>query len=142
MDFRILGPLELRKDGRSLACRGAKQRLLLAALLVRANEVVSSDQLVEALWGEHPPPTAAKALQVHVSQLRRLLDPDLLVTRPPGYELRLRDDQLDLKIFESRLATARSASAAGRTAEASSLLVEALSLWRGTPLADLTFEDF
>ena len=142
MDFRILGPLEIRQDGRDVACRSAKQRLLLAALLLRANQVVSSDQLIEALWGNAQPATATKALQMHVSQLRRVIGPGLLVTRPPGYELRLAGEQLDLQRFESAVADARAATRAGRTDEASELLRGALALWRGQPLADLTFEDF
>ena len=89
MEFQILGPLEVRREDSALEFRGAKQRVLLATLLLRANEVVSSDSLIEALWGEEPPATADKALQMHVSRLRDLLEPDLLVTRAPGYELRL-----------------------------------------------------
>ena len=141
MEFRILGPLEIRQNGRSLPCKGAKQRLLLATLLLHPNEVVSSDRLIDALWGEDPPPTAAKALQVHVSQLRRLLEPGLLVTRPPGYELRVGDGQLDLPAFEAQAAEGRAAAASGRAERASALLGDALALWRGPPLADLTFEE-
>src|SRR4051795_8540356 len=97
MEFRVLGPLEIRQNGHALPCKGAKQRLLLAALLLHPNEVVSSDHLIEALWGDEPPATAPKALQMHVSQLRTLLEPErspggagsVLLTRPPGYELRL-----------------------------------------------------
>ena len=80
MEFKILGPLEVRQGDRLLACTAPKQRLLLAVLLLHANEVVSSDQLIEALWGASPPNTARKALQMHVSQLRDLLEPD----RPRG----------------------------------------------------------
>jgi DNA-binding SARP family transcriptional activator len=140
MDFRILGPLEIRQNEQPLPCKGAKQRLLLAVLLLRANEVVSSDHLIDALWAENPPPTANKALQMHVSQLRRLLEPGLLVTRPPGYELRVGDWGIDLQLFEAHVTRARAAAAAGRTDEASTLFAEALALWRGPPLADLTFE--
>ena len=142
MEFRILGPLEIRQNEHAVTCKGAKQRLLLAALLLHANEVVSSDRLIEALWGERPPVTAAKALQMHVSQLRRLLEPDLLVTRPPGYELRVAREQLDLAQFETAVDDARAAADRGQTGEAASLFGEALALWRGPPLADLTFEEF
>src|SRR3954462_11431511 len=146
MDFGILGPLEIRQDGNPLACRGTKQRVLLATLLLQPNEVVSSDRLVEALWGEHPPATAQKALQVHVSQLRRALgaggDGDPIVTRPPGYDLRVADGDLDLQRFETAVATARAASSRGEVGRTSALLHEALGLWRGTPLADLAFEQF
>jgi DNA-binding SARP family transcriptional activator len=146
MDYGILGPLEVRQDGNSLVCRGTKQRLLLAALLLRPNEVVSSDQLIDALWGEHPPSTAQKALQVHVSQLRRVLaagsEREPIVTRPPGYELRLAEGDLDLHRFETIVAAARLASVRGQLEQASALFHDALELWRGAPLADLTFEQF
>src|SRR3954447_7691708 len=142
MDFRILGPLEIRQDGRALPCKGAKQRLLLATLLLRANEVVSSDRLMDALWGDNPPATAPKALQMHVSQLRRLLDPNILVTRPPGYELRIAGDQLDLARFKVTVGRARAAIGRKEPQEAADLLASALALWRGPPLADLSFEEF
>ena len=95
MEFKILGPLEVCEGDRRLSCRGQKQRLLLGILLLNANEAVSSDRLTDALWGERPPRGAAKALQMHVSQLRDLLEPErtrgasgrILLTRPPGYEL-------------------------------------------------------
>jgi DNA-binding SARP family transcriptional activator/tetratricopeptide (TPR) repeat protein len=149
MDFRILGPLEVQQNGRSLPCRGAKLRLLLAVLLLHRNEVVSSDRLIEALWGDRPPATAAKALQMHVSQLRKLLEPErsvgvsgeLLVTRPPGYELRVEPGQLDLDRFDGALSEARAAAASGQTDLAARTLADALGLWRGPPLADLTFEE-
>src|SRR4051794_37693130 len=102
MDFKILGPLEVREGETRLTCKGAKQRLLLATLLLHAGEVVSSDRLIEALWGEAPPVTADKALQMHVSQLRKLLEPEraagtsgrVLVTRPPGYAVEAEAGQL------------------------------------------------
>jgi hypothetical protein len=93
VDFRVLGPLEVREmNGESRALGGQKQRALLAILLLHANEVVSSDRLIDELWGEAPPETAAKALQVHVSQLRKLLEPErgagdpgrVLITESPG----------------------------------------------------------
>jgi len=84
MEFKILGPLEVWAGDTDVTCRGAKQRLLLSVLLLNANEVVSSDRLVDVLWGDAPPETS-KALQMHVSQLRKSLEPGLLVTRSPGY---------------------------------------------------------
>src|SRR5439155_4226885 len=96
MEFRILGPLEVLSDGQALNLGGPKQRALLAMLLLRANEVVSSGRLIEALWEENPPETAEKALQVYVSQLRKLLDPERLQTKAPGYVLRVEPDELDL----------------------------------------------
>jgi DNA-binding SARP family transcriptional activator len=150
MDFRILGPLEVQAGDRPLALGGTRQRALLAVLLLHANEVVSSDRLIEELWGEEPPKEAQKALQVAVSRLRRALEPDrsprqttgLLSTRPPGYELRLERDQLDLHRFEDRVAAGRAAMAAGDPAEAAAEVDKALALWRGPPLGDLTFEAF
>ena len=148
MDFKILGPLEVREGDRRLSCKGAKQRLLLATLLLRAGETVSSDHLIEALWGESPPETADKALQMHVSQLRKLLEPErapgspgrILVTSPPGYLLKAEPEQLDLHRFEQTAAQGRAERDAGRTAEAAALLRRALDLWRGPPLSDLSFE--
>src|SRR5262245_47682688 len=101
MEFRILGPLEAVANGRPLDLGGAKQRLLLALLLVRAGEVVSSDRLIEELWSGRPPRTAHSALQVHVANLRRALGEgaDLLRTRPPGYVIQVGTD-LDLRTFE------------------------------------------
>jgi len=87
MEFRILGPFEVSDRGRELRL-GAKQRALLAMLLVHANEVVSAERLIDGLWGERPPETAPTALQVHVSQLRKLLGAERIETRPPGYRLR------------------------------------------------------
>jgi DNA-binding SARP family transcriptional activator len=100
MEFRILGPLEVNSDGQLLDLGGAKQRSLLAVLLLHANQVVSRDRLVEALWESEPPETANKALQVHVSALRKLLGKERLETRPPGYLLRVADDELDFGRFQ------------------------------------------
>jgi DNA-binding SARP family transcriptional activator len=127
-DFRILGPLEVIEDGQALDLGGQKQRALLAALLLHANEVVSSDRLIEALWPEHPTETAAKALQVYVSQLRKLLGKERLVTRSPGYLLRVEEDELDLE-------RCRRLAEEGRPKEA-------LALWRGPALSDFAYEPF
>src|SRR5215207_5477002 len=101
MQFQILGPLEVRHDGSAVALGPAKQRALLAILLVRANELVSSDRLIEELWPS-PPETAANTLQVYVGRLRKALEPgrergapgDLLITRTPGYMLRVEPGEL------------------------------------------------
>ena len=128
MEFRILGPLEVRSNGQALDLGGPKQRSLLAALLLHANQVVSRDRLVDALWESDPPETAHKALQVHVSGLRKLLGKERVETRPPGYLLRVGDDELDLGRF-------RQLREQGR-------LVEALALWRGPALGDFAYEGF
>jgi class 3 adenylate cyclase/DNA-binding SARP family transcriptional activator len=154
MDFRILGPLEvLDESGRSLPLGGAKQRALLAVLLINANEVVSADRLIDSIWGEGPPPTAANALQVYVSQLRKVLrvagfgagdgEPtDPIVTRVPGYALQVTDDDLDLARFKDLTQRGREALMADDPAGASVFLHSALALWRGQALADFTYEPF
>jgi DNA-binding SARP family transcriptional activator len=141
MDYRILGPLEVLAPDGPVPLGGAKQRALLAVLLLHANEVVSTDRLIDALWGEGPPETALKALQVHVSQLRKALGADVIRTRPPGYSLEVARDELDLDRFR-RMHEEAGASAGSRPARARELLAEALALWRGPPLADLTYATF
>ena len=136
-EFRILGPLEVLLDGRPVPLTRPKQRALLLALLLRANEVVSVDSLVDALWGERPPATALVALQGHVSQVRKLLPPESLVTRPPGYLLRVEPEWVDAHRFERLRAQAREALDAGDAPAAAASLREALALWRGSPLSDL-----
>jgi DNA-binding SARP family transcriptional activator/predicted ATPase len=133
LEFRILGPLEVVADGRVLELPAAKPRGLLAILLLNANAVVAADRLIDELWGEEPPPSAAKLLQGYVSRLRTLLPGELILTRPRGYQLRLEPEQLDLGRFERLLAESRTASPAGAVAA----LREALALWRGPPLADV-----
>ncbi len=117
MDFRILGPLEVTDGERRLALGGAKQRALLGLLLLHANEVVASDHLVEELWGEAALGEGSRALQVAVSRLRGVIDPDragVLATSPPGYELRVESGRLDLQRFEELVAEGRAAIAVGR----------------------------
>ena len=138
MRYGILGRLELADDGRAIEVTSAKQRVLLAVLLLNANRVVSSDALIDALWEEQAPDTVAKALQVHVSQLRKLLAPGRLATRSPGYVLQVDDGELDLHRFETLVAHAKESA----PAEASAVLREALALWRGQPLADFAFDRF
>src|SRR2546426_5580503 len=100
MEFRILGPLEVQKEGHPVALGGARQRALLALLLTRANEIVSTDRLIDELWGEQPPRTALNTLQYYVSQLRKALGADRIVTRSPGYLIRVEPGELDLERFE------------------------------------------
>jgi DNA-binding SARP family transcriptional activator len=138
MEFLLLGPLEVRDEGRPVELRRPKQRALLAVLLLNANRVVSTDTLVEALWGESPPKTALESLHNLVSQLRRALGPETVVTRPPGYVLQVEPWRIDLERFRALVDEADGASAATRAAK----LREALALWRGPALADLAFEPF
>jgi len=133
MEFRILGPLEVEDDGRAVVLGGPKQRALLALLLLTPNRPVSVDRLTDALWAAEPPAAAANALQYHVSQLRKLLGHGLIVTREPGYLIRIGPNQLDLLRFERLVAEAEASDAR----RASRLLADALDLWRGEPLGDL-----
>jgi DNA-binding SARP family transcriptional activator/ABC-type transport system substrate-binding protein len=137
VEFGLLGPLEVQRDGRLLALGGPKQRALLALLLLNANEVVSRDRLIDALWGERPPATAQRSLDSYVSRLRTLLGPDRIERRAPGYTIRVSPDELDLRRFEALFERGRVAAASGDAAEASLILGEALALWRGHALADL-----
>src|SRR5690349_18329175 len=96
MEFRILGPLEVRDGEEPVAIGGGRQRALLALLLLRPNEVVSNDTLIDELWHGEPTETARKAIQVHVSSLRKALGEDRIVTQAPGYRLRVNPGELDL----------------------------------------------
>jgi DNA-binding SARP family transcriptional activator len=136
--FLILGPLEVAGEDGPLRLGGAKQRALLALLTLNAGRVVPTDTLIDQLWGERPPRTAVTSLQNFVSQLRKLLGPELVETRPPGYLLQVERDAVDAFRFEQVLGEVRGLSAADRSAR----LADALALWRGPPLADFTFEAF
>ncbi|WP_285548898.1 AfsR/SARP family transcriptional regulator [Streptomyces lavendulae] len=146
MRFRVLGPLEVDAagpDAQRVTPRAAKIRVVLATLLVRPNEIVSVGSLIDELWGEDPPRTATTTLQVYISQLRKLLhaaDPetgrDRLVTRPPGYLMRLDPDRLDLTAFEDLHAQGRAAMARREAGAAADLQRRALALWRGPLLSD------
>src|SRR5918994_3484065 len=142
MEYRILGPLEVRAGDGQVELRGVRQRELLAVLLLHANEIVSSDRLIDELWQGDPPPTAAKIVQNSVSQLRRLLEPELLVTRSPGYLLRVEPGELDADRFERVVEQARADLAAGDAAKAAEQLREALALWRGPALVDFSDAPF
>jgi DNA-binding SARP family transcriptional activator/tetratricopeptide (TPR) repeat protein len=128
MEFRILGPLEVVENGHMLDLGGQKQRALLAVLLLHANEVVSSDRLIDALWPERPPQTAVKAVQVYVSGLRKTLGRERVETKAPGYLLRVHEGELDLD-------RCRHLADDGRPGEA-------LALWRGGALTDFAYEPF
>ena len=141
LEYRVLGPLEATVDGQALALGPPRHRALLVLLLAHANQVVPSARLIDELWGEDPAPSAANILQGAVSQLRKALGKDAIETRGSGYSVRVGPDQLDVHRFE-RLADAGS-EALGRCRfdEAAETLTEALALWRGEALADLTGED-
>ena len=144
VDFRILGPVEVHAQGRPLAVPGARQRALLALLLLRAGEPVSRDRLIADLWGERPPDGAVKTVQAVVSRLRRALggEASRLVTGAAGYRLRIEPDELDLARFERLCEDGRRALAAGRPERAAARLRAALEEWRGPALADVAFEPF
>ena len=133
MEFRILGPLEVVADGQEVPLGGAKQRALLALLLLHPNRVVSRDRLIDELWSTDPPETARTALQVHVSHLRKAIGRDRIVTQAPGYLVRVEPDELDLERFERLLGSVDR----GDSAVAAEALREALALWRGPPLGGL-----
>src|SRR5580765_212857 len=142
MRYRVLGPLEVRDGETLLPLAGAKQRALLALLLVHANRVISRDRLIEELWGDRPPPTAVTSLQVYVSRLRKLLPDGKLLTRAPGYLLEVERDELDLHDFERLLTEGRHSLAEGDAERAVIALHQALALWRGPALAEFAFEPF
>ena len=139
IEFRVLGPLEVWAEGRALQLRRPKQRALLAVLLLRAGEVVSTDRLIEELWAGKPPRAAVGSIQNLISDLRKALGRDLVRTRQPGYVLDIEPAQVDLHRFERLVAQASEGGDAERRSE---LLRAALSLWRGPPLADLELEAF
>jgi len=143
MQFGILGPLEVRADGRAVPLGGAKPRAALAVLALHANQPVSAERVAVALWGEDVPPSAVKTVQVYVSRLRKALDdPDVLLTTPAGYCLRVQPGELDAERFERQVADGREALAAGGAEHAAAQLREALGLWRGPPLAELAATPF
>jgi DNA-binding SARP family transcriptional activator len=142
LEFRLLGPLEARLDDRPLPLGGIRQRGLLALLLLRANEVVARDRLIDELWRDHAPESAANALAALVARLRRALPPDVLVTRSGGYEARVDPAAVDLHRFERLVEEGSHSLAAGDEADAAARLRTALALWRGPPLADFTYEPF
>src|SRR5262245_48296584 len=146
MEFRVLGPIEVWSEGRQLRLGGTKQRATLAVLLLNRNEVVSIDRLIEEVWNDDAPATAVKVVQVYVSQLRKALagrgSESVLVTRAPGYVLRVEADELDAQRFERLLAEGRRALGAGSPRLASRALLEGLALWRGPPLSDFSMDAF
>src|SRR5438105_2393139 len=143
---RVLGPLEIENDDRLLVLRAGRQRALLALLLLRRGEAVSSERIVDELWAGNAPSSAAKILQGYVSQLRASFAEAgferRLLTQGHAYRLRLEPGELDIEAFESLLERGRIASASSSYDLAAELLRDALALWRGPPLADFTYEPF
>ena len=144
LEFGILGPLEVRHEGRLVDLGGAKIRVVLAVLLLRRGEPVTPDVLIQALWGAEAPPTAARTLHVHVSRLRHRLETaaERLHTDAAGYRLVVESGELDAERFERGVYEGRTLLAAGRAQEAASRLNRARALWRGPVLADLRYEAF
>jgi DNA-binding SARP family transcriptional activator/outer membrane protein assembly factor BamB len=149
VDFRLLGPLDVVVDGRSVPLGGVKQRMLLAILILNANEVVPADRLIDELWPDETPPSALNTLQGYVSRLRKALDPDgrdggaaTIAFRPPGYVLTAPRDQIDARRFEQLVAEADARASSGAPAETAALLRDALALWYGTALADFAYDQF
>jgi DNA-binding SARP family transcriptional activator len=144
VDFKLLGPVEVWADGRPLAVAGARQRALLAVLLLHAGEPVSRERVILDLWGERPPAGAVKTVQAVVSRLRRAFGGEAarLVSGAAGYRLRVEPDELDLGRFERLCEDGRRALAAGSYARAAGRLGAALKEWRGPALADVAFEPF
>jgi YVTN family beta-propeller protein len=140
MEFRILGPVDVWKDGRPVSLGRGKQRAVLALLVLDANRIVSSDRLIDQLWNGQPPATAATALQGHISGLRKALGPGVIETRRPGYVLEIEPEQVDLGRFERLREAARSALERGDPDTSADKLREALELWRGEAFADISSE--
>jgi len=142
MEFRQLGPLELVEDGVTVRLGGPRQRALLSFLLIHRNEPVSTERIVDALWETEAPRTAAQIVRVYVSQLRKLLGPDVLVTHGNGYVLRVAEEDVDVNRFEQRVGEARRLLAAGEAVAAVEAFDDALSRWRGSPLPELAYDRF
>ena len=142
MEFRVLGPVEVLQDGHELPLGGPKQRALLALLLLDANKPVSRDRLIDGLWGERPPPSARHTLDTSVSRMRKTLGEGRLVTRKPGYLLRVEPGELDLERFEYLYRSGHEALVRGAADEAADALRSGLRLWSGPALANVLFESF
>jgi DNA-binding SARP family transcriptional activator len=138
VEFRLLGPLEVRDGDSALALGGPKQRAVLALLLLRAGEVVSVDSLLDGAWGAQPPPSAPAAIHNFIAELRKLFGAGRIITKPPGYLLRVEDDELDVHRAARLMEAARAATLEERV----DLLRQAERLWRGSPLSDFAYEGF
>jgi len=137
MEFRILGPLEAFESGRAVPLGGAKQRALLEFLLLHAGETVSTDRLIDAVWGESPPSSASNSVHIYVSRLRRALGNGRVATRPGGYALEIEHDELDLREFEGLVAAGKELLSQGESEAGRARLSAAVGLWRGAPVTEL-----
>jgi predicted ATPase/DNA-binding SARP family transcriptional activator len=143
MEVLLLGPLEVRDQGRSLNVRGSRPRALLALLALNAGRVMPADRLIELLWGDEPPPSAANALQVHISALRKVLEPQgppyrLLISDRSGYALKVDTEQVDFARFERLVERAHHALKQGELEQCAKLVGQAIDQWRGSALADMS----
>ena len=146
MDFGILGSLEAGADGAVVELGPPKQRALLTILLMHAGEIVPTDRLIDLLWGESPPRTAGHSVQIYVSELRKAFEPiadgQVIVTRPPGYQLLAEPDAIDAQRFERLVEDGTRALRAGDREAGAATLRSALQLWRGPALSDFAYEEF
>jgi DNA-binding SARP family transcriptional activator len=142
VEFRVLGSFEVVRDGLPVDLGGARRRAFLALLVLNAGKVIGTERLIDELWGERPPPTAGHVLHVYVSALRKLLPPEVLASRPPGYALEVSPESIDLLRFERSVATGRRALQAGDARAAAAAFDEGLSMWRGPVLEDFAADEF
>ena len=147
MEFRLLGPFEVERDGQVVALGGRRQRAVLALLTMHAGEVLSTDRIVEEIWADDPPPSATRTVHSYVSRLRSSLrgapgDPEVLVRRDPGYVLVVDPRCIDAVRFEHLVDRAVAALDAGDPGSANGALGDALGLWRGEALADFAYDAF
>jgi predicted ATPase/DNA-binding SARP family transcriptional activator len=141
-EFRVLGPLEVVRDGRPIRIGAPKERTLLLFLLLNANAAVSSDRMIDALWEDGPPSSATKLVQLYVSHLRSKLGRSAIATVPSGYRVDVAPGSLDSLRFEELLREGREAQRSGNAQLAEAILSRALTLWRGPALADASFARF
>jgi class 3 adenylate cyclase len=137
MEFKVLGPLEVIGPSGRIKIGSGLQRAILALLVLRVGETVSTDHLIDEVWGDDPPPSAKHAVGVHVSRLRRALGVDCIESQPHGYRLRAEGSVIDLGRFEALIAEASQAFAVGDPQAATDALAVGLALWRGAALGDL-----
>ena len=142
MRYALLGRLEVRDGSRTVPLPHGRQRLLLAVLLLHPNQTLSRDRLIDALWGDAPPATAARSLHNLVSGLRKALGDGVLATDGHGYRLCVADGELDVQRFDALMKRGQDALVEGHADRAAALLDQGLALWRGAPLADLADTPF